>query len=108
MTNELTCKDFACKNIECKGHWIEEFISCGPKIYTFRLITGEIVCKVRGFCLNHRSSLIINFQTMQKALFAWMKKEPVELVTVKTELVREKYDPKIVNRTVSKNIQCSL
>ena len=102
LTNELTCKDFACKNTECKGHCIEEFITCGPKNYTFKLNTGEIVCKVRGFCLNHRSSLIINFQTMKKALFAWMKKEPVELVTVKTELVRDKYDPKIVNRTVSK------
>ena len=104
LTNELICKDFACKITECKGHWIEEFISCGQKNYTFRLNTGEIVCKVRGFCLNHRhrSSLIINFQTMKKALFAWMKKEPVELVTVKTELVRNKYDPKIVNRTVSK------
>ena len=102
LTNELTCKDFACKNTECKGHWIEEFISCGPKNYIFRLNTGEIVCKVRGYCLNHRSSLIINFQTMKKALSAWMKKEPEELVTVKTELVRDKYDPKIVNRTVPK------
>ena len=66
LTNELTCKEFGCKHKNCTGHWIEEFVSCGPKNYTFRLNTGQIVCKVRGFSLNHRSSLIVNFESMKK------------------------------------------
>ena len=30
LTDELSCKQIGCKG--CPGHWIEEFISCGPKI----------------------------------------------------------------------------
>ena len=102
LTNELTCKEFGCKHKNCTGHWIEEFVSCGPKNYTFRLNTGQIVCKVRGFSLNHRSSLIVNFESMKKALFAWIKNEPTELVIVKTEIVRDKYETKVMNRVISK------
>ena len=102
LTNELTSKEFGCKHKICIGHWIEEFVSCGPKKYTFRLNTGQIVCKFRGFSLNHRSSLIVNFKSMKKALFAWIKKESTELVTVKTEIVRDKYQTKVMNRVISK------
>ena len=64
--------------------------NCGPKNYSFRVNTGEIVCKVRGFSLNYKSSLILNFESMKKALVAWKRNEKKELVTVKTELVRDK------------------
>ena len=40
LTNELVCKELGCENENCSGHWIEEFISCGPKNYTFRVNTG--------------------------------------------------------------------
>ena len=33
LTNELVCKELGCKNENHSGHWIEEFISCGPKNY---------------------------------------------------------------------------
>ena len=66
LTNELICKELGCKNENSSGHWIEEFISCGPKNYTFRVNAGEIVCKVRGFSLNHRASLVINFDSMKE------------------------------------------
>ena len=69
LTNELTCKELGCKSENCEGHWIEEFISCGPKSYSLRVNTGEIVCKVRGFSLNYRSSLILNFQSIITFLF---------------------------------------
>ena len=84
-------------------HWIEEFVSCGPKNYSFRVNTGEIVCKVRGFSLNYKSSLILNFESMKEALVAWKRNEKKELVTVKTELVRDKYKPKVFNRVISKH-----
>ena len=75
LTNELTCKELGCKSENCEGHWIEEFISCGPKNYSFRVNTGEIVCKVRGFSLNYRSSLILNFQSMKDCLYAWKEEK---------------------------------
>ena len=103
ITDELTCKELGCKNQYCSGHWIEEFVSCGPKNYSFRVNTGEIVCKVRGFSLNYKSSLILNFESMKEALVAWKKNEKKELVTVKTELVRNKYIPKVFNRVISKH-----
>ena len=97
LTDELTCKELSCKKQVCSGHWIEEFVSCGPKNYSFRVNTGEIVCKVRGFSLNYKSSLILNFESMKEALVAWKRNEKKELVTVKTELVRDKYKPKVFN-----------
>ena len=103
LTDELTCKELGCKKQGCSGHWIEEFISCGPKNYSFRVNTGEIVCKVRGFSLNYKSSLILNFESMKEALVAWKRNEKKALVTVKTELVRDKYKPKVFNRVISKH-----
>ena len=103
LTDELTCKELGCKREECSGHWIEEFVSCGPKNYSFRVNTGEMICKVRGFSLNYKASLILNFQSMKEALVAWKKNEKKELITVKTELVRDKYKPKVFNRVISKH-----
>ena len=103
LTDELTCKELSCKKQGCSGHWIEEFVSCGPKNYSFRVNTGEIICKVRGFSLNYKSSLILNFESMKEALVAWKRNEKKELVTVKTELVRDKYKPKVFNRVISKH-----
>ena len=103
LTDELTCKELGCKKPGCSGHWIEEFVSCGPKNYSFRVNTGEIVCKVRGFSLNYKSSLILNFESMKEALVAWKRNEKKELITVKTELVRDKYKPKVFNRVISKH-----
>ena len=103
LTDELTCKELGCKKQGCSGHWIEEFVSCGPKNYSFRVNAGEIVCKVRGFSLNYKSSLILIFESMKEALVAWKRNEKKELVTVKTELVRDKYKPKVFNRVISKH-----
>ena len=103
LTDELACKEVGCKVENCEGHWIEEFVSCGPKNYTYKLNTGEITCKVRGFSLNHRNSLIINFNSMKRALYDWFEKKPVQLVTVKTEIRRDKHKPIVYNRIVNKN-----
>ena len=67
LTKELACKEIGCNGCE-PGYWIEEFVSCGPKNYTYKLNTGEISCKVRGFSLNYRNSQVINFNSMKNAL----------------------------------------
>ena len=103
LTNELTCKELGCKHEDCSGHFIEEFVSCGSKNYSFKVNTGEIVCKVRGFSLNY-NSLILNFESMKEALMLWHKgEEKKELITVKTELMRDRNKGEVFNRVVSKH-----
>ena len=65
--------------------------------------TGEIVHKARGFSLNHRASLVINFGSIKEALYAWKIERPKELITVKTELVRDKHQSQVSNRVISKH-----
>ena len=61
VTNKSCCKEVECEQHYYEGHWIEHFVSFGPKAYAFRLTTGEIVCKVRGFSLNYKGSFAIYF-----------------------------------------------
>ena len=103
LTNELTCKEIGCKGCEL-GHWIEEFVSCGPKNYTYKLNTGEISCKVRGFSLNYRNSQIINFNSMKNALLSWKRNDPVDMITIKTEIRRHKHqNPIVYSRQLKKH-----
>ena len=102
LTDEISCKALGCKEQLYPGHFIEEFVSCGPKNYSYRLNSGEIVCKVRGFSLNHKNSLILNFESMKKALFAWKNKEKCEILTVKTEILRNKVESYVYTKEVPK------
>lgn len=103
LTDELSCKNLGCSRIDCTGHFINEFVSCGPKNYSYTLNTGEVVCKVRGFSLNHSNSKIINFHSMKEALFAWLNKSPLPLVTIKTEIRRDSKTVEIVSKQVEKH-----
>ena len=103
LTDELSCKELGCSTENCAGHWIVEFVSCGPKNYSFKVNTGEVVCKVRGFSLNYKSSLILNFNSMKEALISWKKNTPKELITVKTEIRRSKTDRTVFNRVIAKH-----
>ena len=68
LTDELSCTKIGCKG--CKqGHWIVDFISCGAKNYAYKLNTGEVVCKVRGFSLNYSASQIVNLESMKMLSF---------------------------------------
>ena len=102
LTNELSCKELG--YVGCTdGHWITEFVSCGPKNYSFRLNSGQIFCKVRGFSLNYRNSQIVNFESMKDTLYSWKKKENAELVTVTTEICKHKFEnPMVYSRQVAK------
>ena len=48
------------------GQFITEFVVTAPKSYAYILSDGSEVCKVRGFTLNHRNSLSINFNIMKE------------------------------------------
>ena len=40
---------------------------------------------------------------MKEALYDWINDKPMELITVKAELVRDKHEAKVTNRIVSKH-----
>ncbi len=101
FTNELECAEVGCSGCET-GHWIDEFVSCGPKNYTFHLNTGQVMCKVHGFSFNYENSQILNFELMKHALFSWKANEPEEFVTVSTVITQDKFNPQIYNQRVSK------
>ena len=96
LTDELNCRELGCSKENCKGHWIEEFVSCGPKNCSFRINTGEA-------SLNYKSSLILNFNSMKEALVGWKMKNPKELITMKTELCRSKNERTVFNRVIAKH-----
>ena len=103
LTNELTCSSVQCNNSDCSGkHVITKFVSCGPKNYAYRLNSGQVICKIRGFSLSHSNSQVLNFASMKKSLYAWMKNSDSTVVTVKTEICRNKQDVTLVNKQVVK------
>jgi len=102
LNDELVCKNVGCEGCT-RGHWISEFVSCGPKNYAYRLNTGQTVCKVRGFCLNYTSSQVINFDSMRDTLHAWKNKRSLpELFTVTSQILRCKKEARIYSKKVSK------
>ena len=53
--------------------------------------------------MNYKASQIINFESMKKALYSWKNQENTELVTIRTEICRDKKSPKVYNRQVHKH-----
>jgi len=103
LTNELDCREVGCKGC-ATGHWIAEFVSCGPKNYSYRLNTGQVVCKVRGFSLNFAASQVLNFESMKKALQCWTDgvEDEHQLSTISTQFLRNKLQPKIITKKMRK------
>ena len=81
LANKLACHQIRCPGCST-GHWIVEFVSCSAKNYAYRLNTGQIMCKVRGFSLNFSAS---------QALCAWKDVDAYpEMVTLKTMIMHDK------------------
>ncbi|KAK5650119.1 hypothetical protein RI129_001148 [Pyrocoelia pectoralis] len=62
MTDELECYG--------PGSYITEFVSGGPKNYAYLVYSPSKdtifqVCKVKGICINHEVSKVVNFDTMK-------------------------------------------
>jgi len=104
LTDELQCSNVGCSvGAQCPGHWITEFVSCGPKNYAYRLNTGQVICKVRGFTLNYDASQIVNFKSMREALHAWKNNiKSADLITVMAQIRRHKHQARIFTKTMRK------
>ena len=47
-----------------------EFVSGGAKNYGYKTAGGKVECKVRGFTLNVRGSVVLNYGTMKANILA--------------------------------------
>jgi hypothetical protein len=48
-----------------KGKFIKVFVSAGPKNYAYKTDIDLVYCCVKGFTLNHLTSLVINFDSIK-------------------------------------------
>ena len=51
---------------ETEGVSIREFVTGGPKNYTYRLQNGKTECKIRGFTQDEQGMALLNFDLMKK------------------------------------------
>lgn len=51
---------------ELDGEYIVEFVALGPKNYAYLTSSGHMVCKIRGFTLNHKNSQVLNFEVLKE------------------------------------------
>ena len=49
---------------------IKEFVTGGPKNYTYKLQNGKAQCKIRGITLDEQGSRIRNFESMKHHILA--------------------------------------
>ena len=93
MVNEL--------GIYGHGSYISELISGGPKFYAYEVVkaNGEkvYVCKIKGITLTHRTTSLLNFQSLRELVTGRGKH-----VAVTTENIRRTAFHDVVTRTEEK------
>lgn len=75
LTDEISCKNIGCKvshaEEDSSPHFIEEFVAGGPKNYSYKLNSGQCVCKIRGFTLDVATAKMLNFQVLKRQILHW-------------------------------------
>ena len=83
------------------GHYIEEFISSGPKSYAYRQDDNKEKTKFKGVTINKKNSNFVNFNSIKEIIF-----EDGEIVLPPYELfVRNKLKGAIYNRPLRKRVR---
>ncbi len=83
------------------GEHIVEFVSGGPKNYSYKTNKNEETCKVRGFTLNFTNSKLINFEAV-KSMVTDPESRRTITVTNPNKICRDKRKRKLYNRRESK------
>ena len=96
LTDELTCDGVGCSGCD-KPHFIQTFVSGGPKNYAYQLNSGQTECKVRGFTLNHANSAVLNFDAIKQLVLEGEEEDHIDLVNP-NKITRDKYTQQIVNK----------
>ena len=88
-----------------RDHHIVEFVSGGPKNYSYKLENGQCYCKVEGFTLDHVASQL-NFDKMKEEMFLWSETggSTNTAVSYPNRIRRNPLLQNIFNRDENKNI----
>ncbi|CAL1296137.1 unnamed protein product [Larinioides sclopetarius] len=89
---------------ELDGRIITSFVSGGPKNYAYNLSDGTSNCKIKGFSLNFKNSLILNYETV-KELVCSMDKAAVKTVLNPRKIIVEKKKRKLINKEEARKYQ---
>jgi hypothetical protein len=90
------------RSSECGGHYIKQFVSTGPKSYSYACDNDFQMCKVKGFTLNYTNSSLINLNVMKDLIIDTYKH--VDICN-KGKICRDKYQAKIYNRDEMKTFR---
>lgn len=82
-----------------EGNEIIEFVSCGPKNYSYKLDTGVTHCKVKGFTLNYTASKLIDFDRMKRIV---LEDNSITTEVEQKMIVRNKKEWSLKTKTQSK------
>lgn len=87
---------------ELDGEYITDWVGTGPKSYSYKTSDSNVVCKVKGFTLNHENSQLINFDSMKKMV----KGEIVRITIVKEQMItRDNKTNDLVNKYQEKDFK---
>jgi len=81
FSDELSADDF-----------IVEFISTGPKSYSYLTLKGQQVTKMKGFTLNHEMMQKINARSMKQLI-----DREISLLTKSSRIGRDSKNKEIIN-----------
>ena len=78
-----------------------EFVSGGPKNYSYKTNLGNETIKVRGFSLNYSASQVVNFESVKRLVTT--RSDNCIPITNPSKICRDKIKRKIYNKSESKN-----
>lgn len=87
---------------ELNGNYITNWCGSGPKSYAYTTNEGKMVCKVKGFTLNHENSQYINQQTMKQIIEG--EKQRITIVNEQA-ITRDAKTRQITNKYQEKDFQ---
>jgi len=85
------------------NHYIEEFISCGPKNYAYKVTDGSCKVKIKGFTLNYKNAQKLNFYSL-KQIVSDLNQAP-KITIVNDQIRRDPRSRKIYTKKEEKKYQ---
>ena len=98
------------------GVHISQFVSAGPKSYSYKTSSGEITVKVKGLTLTYAASATVNFETIKALVLHYLNPQefplPSELkgkdyvsVTYPSKICRDRYRFKLYGKDLVKTFK---
>lgn len=82
-------------------HYIKEFVSTGPKSYSYTVTDGSCKVKIKGFSLNYKNTKKLNMKSMKKMI----KRMDHKVTITENKIARERVSRAVVNRQEKKTYQ---